>query len=92
MSSAVLKTARVELKTTDGLKQMLSKAAMLSGLDLTAFVLSSAEEKARDVIEHHDSLSLSAQEQERFLSVLTNPPKAPVKLKKLMAMERLNER
>lgn len=92
MSTTVLKTARMELKTTDDLKQMLSKAASLSGLDVSAFVLSSAEERARAVIEHHDSLSLSVKEQERFLAVLSNPPKATAKLKKLMATERLDER
>lgn len=92
MSATVLKNARMELKTTSGLKQMLSTAATLSGLDLTAFVLSSAEEKAREVIEHHDALSLSCEEQERFLNVLSQPPKPLAKLKKLMAMERLNER
>jgi uncharacterized protein (DUF1778 family) len=92
MSATALKTARMELKTTDHLKLMLSKAASLSGLDLSAFVLSSAEEKARTVIEHHDMLSLSRKEQENLLAVLSNPPKAPEKLKKLMAMERLSER
>lgn len=92
MSATALKKARMELKTTSDLKQMLSKAATLSGVDLTAFVLSSAEEKARVVIEHHDSLALSASEQEQFLDALSNPPKAPSKLKKLMSMERLNER
>ena len=92
MRTAVLKNARMELKTTDNLKQMLMKAATLSGVDLTAFVLSSAEEKARTVIEHHDSLSLSRNEQERFLDVLGQPPKSPATLKKLMRMERLSER
>ncbi len=92
MSTAVLKNARVELKTTHELKQMLNQAATLSGVDLTAFVLSSAEEKARYVIEHHDSLSLSREEQEKFLDVLSQPPKPPAILKKLMSMERLSER
>lgn len=92
MSTAVLKNARMELKTTRELKQMLNQAATLSGVDLTAFVLSSAEEKARSVIEHHDSLSLSRNEQERFLDVLSQPPKPPAALKKLIGMERLSER
>ena len=91
MSATVLKNARMELKTTDTLKQMLIKAASLSGVDLTAFVLSCAEEKARAVIEHHDSLALSRNEQERFLDALGQAPKPPATLKKLMAMERLSE-
>lgn len=92
MGTAVLKNARMELKTTRELKQMLNRAATLSGVDLTAFVLSSAEEKARSVIAHHDSLSLSRREQEKFLDVLDQPPEPPAALKKLMGMERLSER
>jgi len=92
MSATGLKNARVELKTTSTLKQMLARAATLSGVDLTAFVLSSAEEKARTVIAHHDSLSLSQAEQERFLEILSRPLKSSVALKKLMNVERLSER
>lgn len=91
MNATVLKNARIELKTTSGLKQMLTTAATLSGLDLTVFVLSSAEEKARLVIEHYDAVSLSREEQERFLDVLSQPSKPLAKLKKLMSMERLKE-
>lgn len=86
------KLARMEFKTTEPLKVMLNKAASLSGVDLTAFVLGSAEEKARMVIEHHDSLALSASEQEQFLAVLTAPPKPPAALRKLMKVARLRER
>ncbi|MEH6581828.1 MAG: DUF1778 domain-containing protein [Halioglobus sp.] len=92
MSATVLKNARMELKTTQSLKQMLTRAAAFSGVDLTAFVLSSAEEKARNVIEHHDSLALSRDDQERFLEILSQPPKPPAALKKLMGMARLSER
>lgn len=91
MSTTVPKNARIELEITSKFKQMLTTAATLSGLDLTAFVLNSAEEKARLVIEHHDTLSLSGEEKERFLNVLSQPPKPLAKLKKLMSMERLNE-
>lgn len=92
MSNAATKNARMELKTTGALKQMLTKAATLSGLGTTAFVLSCAEEKARKVIEHHDSLSLSSTEQNAFLAILNNPSKSPEKLKELMALERFSER
>lgn len=89
---AVSKTARMELKTTTPVKEMLTKAARLSGVDLQAFVIGSAEERAREVIEHHDSIMLSVEEQKNFLDVLSQPPAATSKLKKLMALEPLNER
>lgn len=92
MSSTAFKTARMELKTTKGTKQMISRAATLSGQPLSTFVLNSAEEKAKNVIDHHNSLSLSYKEQESFFNVLCGPSKASLKLKKLMSMERLSER
>jgi DNA-directed RNA polymerase specialized sigma24 family protein len=46
MSNVVTKDARMELKTTSALKQMLGSAAALVGQDLSSFVLVSAEERA----------------------------------------------
>lgn len=89
---AVAKPARIELKTTDTSKKVLTKAARLTGVDLQAFVISTAEEHAREVIKHHESLTLSDNEQKRFLEILSNPPRATSKLKKLMALESLDER
>jgi hypothetical protein len=39
--AATLKSARMELKTTEEAKELLSLAAALDGMDLTAFVLDS---------------------------------------------------
>jgi len=53
---------------------------------------SAARGRAKNVLGHHKALVLSREEQEKFLDVLINPPRPTAKLKKLMAMERLNER
>ncbi len=89
MSSPTYKTARMELKTTDGFKQMLTKAAALSGLDLSSFVLGCAEQRARQVIEHHELLALSVEEQQQFYQLLSDPPATPQKLADLLAQEPL---
>ena len=86
------KDTRMELKTSSRVKAMLKSAASLTGQDLTAFVLASAEERAKSVISEYQSLSLSHKEQVDFMAALTNSPKPTKALKELMAMESLVER
>ena len=92
MSAVTLKDARMELKTTNSMKEMLKTAAALAGQDLTSFVLASAEEHAKSVLADYQSLSLSREEQVRFMDVLANPAKPPEALKELMSVESLVER
>lgn len=92
MSTVALKDARMELKTTNSMKEMLKTAAALVGQDLTSFVLASAEEHAKSVLADYQSLSLSREEQARFMDVLSNPAKPTEALKELMSVESLVER
>jgi uncharacterized protein (DUF1778 family) len=64
------KTARLELKTTDFAKDFIRKAAMLSGQDMTSFIIASAFEKAEAVMERHQRIELSAQGFSRLHEVL----------------------
>lgn len=70
MRVAQLTSARMELKTTDAAKELLSLAASLDGTDLTAFVLGPAMEKARKVVSDHANISLTLEGQAKLLSVL----------------------
>ncbi len=92
MSNVVTKDARMELKTTSALKQMLGSAAALVGQDLSSFVLVSAEERAKAVLQEYQSLQLSSDEHARFLEAFDQPAKPTAALKNLMAMESLDER
>lgn len=92
MSTSVLKDARMELKTTKSLKEMLKTAASLAGQDLTSFVLASAEERAKSVLSDYESLSLSREEQANFMKALTSPSRPTNALKELMSAESLVER
>lgn len=86
------KEARVEFKTSQKIKDLLMNAATLSGLDLTSFILKNSEEKAREVIAQHQELILNKAAQEKFIDILTNPPKPTEALIDLMRMERLPTR
>ena len=48
------KTARLDLKTTEFAKDFIRKAATISGLDMTSFIMSSAFEKAEAVMENYN--------------------------------------
>ena len=87
------KLARLELKTTGDTKELLLRAAAMSGLDMTAFVLAAAVERARDVITDHSTISLSLDGQRRFAEFLANPSMAPTQaMRSLVSLPDLPER
>ncbi|MDO9317372.1 MAG: DUF1778 domain-containing protein [Gammaproteobacteria bacterium] len=92
MSATVVKDARMELKTTSALKQMLGSAAALVGQDLSSFVLVSAEERAKAVLADYQTLQLSSEEFIRFAAAFDKPAVPTEALRALMAMESLDER
>ena len=92
MNSLAFKDARMELKTTKSQKDMLNSAAALSGQDLTAFVLASAEARAKSVLSEYQSLNLLQKEQTDFMAALTTPSKPTKALRDLMSKESLVER
>jgi uncharacterized protein (DUF1778 family) len=76
--------ARMELKTTPGMKDLLQSAAALEGLDLTAFVISSAAEKARTVLTAHAQITQNVNQQLALVRLLTSPAKPTQAMKDLM--------
>ncbi len=81
-----LRQARMELKTTADMKDLLSRAAALDGLDLTSFVLGPAIEKARRVLSEHASISLAKHGQLALVQMLQAPRKPTRAMKILMAL------
>ena len=82
-----IKDARIEFKATKEVKSLLSDASALLGLDMSAFIISTAELRARQVIQEYQSLSLSKGAQAKLMEVLLNPPKPSEDLKALMKMD-----
>lgn len=89
---AALKQARMEFKTTEETKDLLTEAAQLSGVDLTAFVINSATDRARAVLAEMSTLKLNAEEHARFVQALSNPPVPTQALKQLMELPELPTR
>ena len=87
-----LRQSRMEFKTTADMKDLLSRAAALDGLDLTSFVLGPAVEKARKVLSDHANIALSQRGQLALVQLLTKQAKLTATMKELMAMPDLPKR
>jgi uncharacterized protein (DUF1778 family) len=85
-ASMNLRQVRMEFKTTVDMKDLLGKAAALDGLDLTSFVLGSAIEKARRVLNEHASISLAKQGQVALVQLLQTQQRPTPAMKELMAL------
>lgn len=66
---------RFEARINSDKKIILKNAADLSGRTLTDFVIDSAYEAAKQVIQEHQQLHLSAKDRDIFIQALLNPPK-----------------
>ena len=91
-SLTVRKDARVEFKTTREIKELLSKASILNGMDLSAFMLACAVEKARTVLKEHAAIALSAEGQRRLAEILQEPPEPTEAMKEFRQLPRLKVR
>lgn len=92
MRAMTLKDARMELKTTRETKELLSKAASLDGMDLSAFMLASAIEKARTILRDHTAITLSAEGQRQLVKLLQSPPEPTEAMIALRSQPRMKVR
>ena len=75
------KVERVHCRVTTQNKAILKKAAALTGQDLTSFVTDATVERAIEVIEKHERLSLSERDSMIFIEAIDNPPAPSQKLR-----------
>ena len=68
------KNARLDIRTTQNVKEMIERASNLTGRSITDFVIASAEEEARRTIRDHEAMELSKQDSKAFAEALINPP------------------
>lgn len=79
-----VKNARVELKTSADIKDLLREAAAAAGLDLSAFILNAAMERAETVLDNQRSRQLSAQSWQEVNQLLSEPAAPTLTLQALM--------
>jgi len=81
------KDSRIEFKTSKDIKALLQGAANALGMDLSSFLISTATQRAKDIMLEEKILTLSKQEWEKFNKELAHPKPATKELKELMNME-----
>jgi len=75
--------ARFDAQLPEEQKALFERAAMVGGYrSLTEFVLTSAQQKAKEIISSYEVLLVSHQDREIFFSALMNPPAPSDKLRK----------
>jgi uncharacterized protein (DUF1778 family) len=67
------RNARIETRVTAEQKRLIERAAALQGRSVTDFVLTSAQDAARAVIETETQFALSLADGEAFISALLEP-------------------
>ncbi len=78
-----MRDSRLDIRTTDEAKATLEQAARFLGTTTSAFVLASAMEKAVNILQHAQTITLTQEGHQRFMSALDNPPLPNKKLKEL---------
>lgn len=67
-------TARLEARIPVQVYDQMQRAARLRGMTLTGYLLATAGEDARRVVEEADILRLAREDQIRFAEALIDPP------------------
>ena len=77
---------RMHLRVSSDVKEMLEEAAALvTGGDVTAFVVGAATERARRVLSDVEVTRIEGESRQRFYELMMNPPEPSPALKRLLA-------
>lgn len=71
---------RIDLRTSAEIKSLISRAASLSGVSLSAFLVSAAQDRARQVLAESENVNLSPRDWDAFFTALDDSEKARPKL------------
>lgn len=73
-------TVRLEARIPVQIYDQMQRAARLRGMTLTGYLIATAGEGARRVIEDADIMRLAREDQIRFVEALIDPPKPSARL------------
>lgn len=81
MPAEALKTERIEARVRPADKAFIEDAASHLGISVADFLVSSARERAEEIIRRRNQVELSRRDQEAFVDALLNPPQPNATLK-----------
>ena len=71
---ATAKDARLDIRMTPDQKGLIERAAAVSGLSVTGFVMSSVERAIRRALRDYEQMTLTKRDSEAFVQALIEPP------------------
>lgn len=72
-TSTTQRDERVDLRLSAELKTLLARAASYTGMSLSSFLVSSASQRAKEVVAKRETLTLTARDWRAFLAALDKP-------------------
>jgi len=82
------KMDRIDLRITREQKKLLARAAALSGVSMSSFLVNNALDQAKRIVVKSETITLSDRDRDLFYSILKNPPKPNKNLVELMRNHR----
>ena len=76
------RNARLEARVSSDQKDFFQRAATLTGRSLSELVIDSTQEAAEKIVQEHELVRLSREEQVAFVSALLSPVEPGARLKK----------
>lgn len=86
---SALKKQRIDLRLNEDDKHMIEEAAAMTNQSISQFMVSTASERAAEVIDQHRRLLLNEESWNLVMDAITNPPAPNDRLKR--AAKRLQE-
>ncbi|EEA8304781.1 MULTISPECIES: DUF1778 domain-containing protein [Enterobacteriaceae] len=86
---SALKKQRIDLRLNEDDKHMIEEAAAMTNQSISQFMVSTASERAAEVIDQHRRLLLNEESWNLVMEAITNPPAPNDRLKR--AAKRLQE-
>ncbi|EJJ1581954.1 DUF1778 domain-containing protein [Salmonella enterica] len=86
---SALKKQRIDLRLNEDDKHMIEQAAAMTNQSISQFMVSTASERAAEVIDQHRRLLLNVESWNLVMDAITNPPTPNDRLKR--AANRLRE-
>lgn len=80
MSATAQAHERIDLRTTPEIKELIVRAASSAGLSVSAFLLGTAQERAKQILAEAEMITLTSRDWNAFAKALDNTEKPRPKL------------
>ena len=79
----MLATERISIRTTPHAKSVVEQASQLTGVSMSSFIMDIAYQKAVEMINNQQRITLNSKEWQNAIELLDNPPEPNDKMKAL---------